>query len=47
MSITIRYLQEYIGTNDYRPDLKDKYFMKLAEEVGELSAVAKYNERSN
>ena len=37
MSITIGYLQEYIKANDYRPELKEKYFMKLAEEVGELS----------
>ena len=37
MSITIGYLQEYIRANDYRPELKEKYFMKLAEEVGELS----------
>ena len=37
MNITIGYLQEYIRTNDYRPDLKEKYYMKLAEEVGELS----------
>jgi len=37
MSITIGYLQEYIRASDYRPELKEKYFMKLAEEVGELS----------
>jgi NTP pyrophosphatase (non-canonical NTP hydrolase) len=35
--ITIKYLQEYIKANDYRPELKERYFMKLAEEVGELS----------
>ena len=45
MSITIRYLQEYIKTNDYRPDLKEKYFMKLAEEVGELSRAMRKNQR--
>jgi len=45
MSITIGYLQEYIRTNDYRPDLKEKYFMKLAEEVGELSRAMRKNQR--
>jgi len=33
MSISISYLQEYKKSNDYRPELKEKYFMKLAEEV--------------
>ena len=37
MGITIKYLQEYIRLNDYNPELLDKYFMKLAEETGELS----------
>ena len=45
MSITIEYLQEYIRTNDYRPDLKEKFFMKLVEEVGELSRVMRKNQR--
>jgi len=45
MSITIRYLQEYIKTNGYRPDLKEKYFMKLAEEIGELSRAMRKNQR--
>ncbi|MCL2056442.1 MAG: hypothetical protein FWH02_04375 [Oscillospiraceae bacterium] len=35
--ITISYLQEYIKSNDYNPELKERYFMKLVEEVGELS----------
>ena len=35
--ITIKYLQEYIKSKDHNPELKQKFFMKLAEEVGELS----------
>ena len=35
--ITIRYLQEYIKSKDHNPELKQKFFMKLSEEVGELS----------
>ena len=45
MSITISYLQEYIRACDYRPELKEKYFMKLAEEVGELSRAMRKNMR--
>lgn len=45
MSITIGYLQEYIRASDYRPELKEKYFMKLAEEVGELSRAMRKNMR--
>jgi len=45
MSVTIGYLQEYIKANDYLPELKDKYFMKLAEEVGELSRAMRKNQR--
>ena len=37
-NITISSLQNYIKEQDYRPELKERYFMKLAEEVGELSA---------
>ncbi len=37
MSVTIRYLQEYIKSKDHRPEQRDRYFMKLVEEVGELS----------
>jgi len=43
MSISIEYLQEYIKEKDYKPDLKDRYFMKLAEEVGELSRAMRKN----
>ena len=35
--ITIKYLQNYIKSKDYEPKLKHKYFLKLAEEVGELA----------
>ena len=36
-NITISKLQQYIKEADYRPELVRGYFMKLAEEVGELS----------
>ena len=35
--ITIKYLQEYIKSKDHNPELKQKFFMKLSEEVGELA----------
>ena len=34
---TIKYLQTYIKENDYHPGLVKDYFLKLSEEVGELS----------
>lgn len=34
---TIKYLQSYIKEKDYHPELLKDYFLKLAEEVGELS----------
>ena len=34
---TIKYLQTYIKEKDYHPDLLKDYFLKLSEEVGELS----------
>lgn len=37
MSITIKYLQEYLKSKDFSPELKERYFMKLSEEVGELA----------
>ena len=36
-NITIRYLQDYLREKDYHPDKKEKYFLWLAEEVGELA----------
>ncbi|MCH5320856.1 MAG: hypothetical protein J1E36_03780 [Eubacterium sp.] len=34
---TVKYLQSYIKEKDYHPELKKEYFLKLTEEVGELS----------
>ncbi len=34
---TIRYLQTYIKEKDFHPELLKDYFLKLTEEVGELS----------
>ena len=34
---TIKYLQTYIKEKDYHPELLKDYFLKLTEEVGELS----------
>ena len=34
---TIKYLQNYIKSKDYHPELKHQYFLRLAEEVGELA----------
>lgn len=34
---TIKYLQAYIREKDHHPELRKDYFLKLAEEVGELS----------
>lgn len=45
MAITIKYLQEYIKSKDNNPELKKDYFMKLTEEVGELSCAMRKNLR--
>lgn len=34
---SIKYLQNYIKAKDYHPELLKDYFLKLSEEVGELS----------
>lgn len=34
---TIKYLQTYIKQKDHHPELLNDYFLKLVEEVGELS----------
>jgi len=34
---TIKYLQKYIKSKDYKPELVKEYFLKLSEEVGELA----------
>ena len=34
---TVKYLQSYIRQKDFQPELLKDYFLKLSEEVGELS----------
>lgn len=41
--ISVKYLQEYIKAKDFQPELKKDYFLKLAEEVGELSRAMRKN----
>ena len=44
---TIKYLQNYIMSKDYNPKAAKDYFLKLSEEVGELSrAIRKISLRS-
>ncbi len=43
--ITLSYLQDYIKRKDFKPDLKHAYFLKLVEEVGELSEVLRKDKR--
>ena len=43
MQITISKLQKYIAQKDFNPELKHEYFMKLSEEVGELSRAMRKN----
>ena len=38
-------LQNFIKERDYKPELKEKYFMKLVEEVGELAEVIRKDKR--
>lgn len=40
---TVRYLQSYIKAKDFKPELKKDYFLKLTEEVGELSEAIRKN----
>ena len=44
-SLTIKELQAYIKAKDYQPELKNAYFQKLIEEVGELSEVIRKDKR--
>ena len=45
---TIRYLQAYIKEKDFHPELLKDYFLKLTEEVGELSrALYKWDGQSH
>jgi len=41
--LTVSKLQAYIKEQDYNPELKQCYFLKLAEEVGELSRAMRKN----
>ena len=42
-NISISKLQKYIKEQDYSPTSKEAYFLKLAEEVGELSRAMRKN----
>ncbi|MDF2876352.1 MAG: hypothetical protein K0R22_3035 [Sporomusa sp.] len=44
-NITLKSLQKYIKEKDYKPELKQGYFLKLIEEVGELSEVIRKDKR--
>jgi NTP pyrophosphatase (non-canonical NTP hydrolase) len=44
---TIKYLQSYIKSKDYNPDLKKDYFLKLSEEVGELAKAIRKDLQNN
>ncbi|MEJ6952190.1 MazG nucleotide pyrophosphohydrolase domain-containing protein [Halanaerobiaceae bacterium ANBcell28] len=44
-TITLSYLQDYIKDKDFKPDLKHAYFLKLVEEIGELSEVLRKDKR--
>lgn len=43
--VTLRGLQAYIKEKDFRPELKQGYFLKLIEEVGELAEVIRKDRR--
>jgi len=43
--ISIAYLQSYIKSKDYQPELVKDYFLKLAEETGELARAMRRNLR--
>jgi NTP pyrophosphatase (non-canonical NTP hydrolase) len=57
MTISLSQLQSYIKNKDHNPELKHAYFLKLVEEVGELSDIirkidfknikAKYSDTGN
>ena len=44
--ITIRYLQKYIRAKDYHEDPGREFFLKLAEEVGELGKAIRKDARA-
>jgi len=43
--VNIRSLQAYLKTKDYQPELRIDYFLKLVEEIGELSEAIRKNQR--
>ena len=43
---TIKYLQSYIKQKDYKPEMLKDYFLKLTEEVGELSRAIRKNSKA-
>ena len=43
---TVKYLQNYIKQKDYHPELLKDYFLKLTEEIGELSRAIRKNLKS-
>lgn len=43
--MTLNALQTYIKQKDYNPEHKQAYFLKLIEEIGELSEVIRKNSR--
>jgi NTP pyrophosphatase (non-canonical NTP hydrolase) len=45
MDYNISALQSYIKAKDFHPEFADKYFLKLAEEVGELARAMRKNSR--
>ena len=44
--ITVKYLQNYIKQKDYKPELLKDYFLKLSEEVGELSRAMRKGQKA-
>ncbi|MCI9528150.1 MAG: hypothetical protein HFF16_00475 [Angelakisella sp.] len=36
-NITVKYLQDYLRQKDFKPGQEREYFLKLAEEVGEVA----------
>ncbi len=43
---TVKYLQSYIRQKDYHPELSKDYFLKLSEEVGELSRAMRKGQKA-
>lgn len=43
---TVKYLQHYIKQKDCRPELLKDYFLKLSEEVGELSRAIRKGQKA-